>query len=165
MPTIHPTAWVAPGATVRGDVTLGCDGGGLLGRRARLERRAQCFGLGGGRGLSPGGHDRLGSGLEVGELGARRLSCSLAFGQRPGLVLGREGRIEPGVDRGVLSREGVDAVVRSLDRSAAPPEIRQTSVDVPPMSKAIASEKPASSAILAAPTTPPAGPDSKAQEA
>jgi hypothetical protein len=33
------------------------------------------------------------------------------------------------------------------------------------MSKAIASEKPASSAIRAAPTIPPAGPDSSAQDA
>jgi hypothetical protein len=55
--------------------------------------------------------------------------------------------------------------VRSAERSAAPPEIRQTSVEVPPISNESASAKPALVAIRAAPTTPPAGPDSSDQEA
>jgi hypothetical protein len=63
------------------------------------------------------------------------------------------------------SRIGKPAIVRSVDRSAAPPAIRQTSVDVPPMSNEIASGNPARSAILAAPTTPPAGPESSAHAA
>jgi hypothetical protein len=41
---------------------------------------------------------------------------------------------------------------------ATPSTIAHTSVDVPPMSKESAFSKPASAAILAAPTTPAAGP-------
>ncbi len=54
---------------------------------------------------------------------------------------------------------------RSSVRSARPPEIRQTSVDVPPMSNEIAFSTPASSATRAAPTTPPAGPETSTSAA
>jgi hypothetical protein len=63
------------------------------------------------------------------------------------------------------SRIGRPAIVRTRERSADPSVIRQTSVDVPPMSNAMAFAKPARSATRAAPTTPPAGPDRRAQEA
>ena len=59
----------------------------------------------------------------------------------------------------VGSRTGSPPTARSAARSAAPPSIRQTSVDVPPMSKESASPKPAARATRAAPTTPPAGPE------
>ena len=74
----------------------------------------------------------------------------------------RETRLDPAalvLPLFVRPGEGVRTPVSSM------PGVAQTSVDVPPMSRAIASEKPASSAILAAPTTPPAGPESKAREA
>ncbi len=54
---------------------------------------------------------------------------------------------------------GSPATVRSLERSATPSTIRQTSVDVPPMSNAIAFGNPASDATRAAPTAPAAGPE------
>ncbi len=54
---------------------------------------------------------------------------------------------------------------RSSVRSARPPEIRHTSVEVPPMSNEIAFSTPASSATRAAPTTPPAGPETSTSAA
>jgi len=39
------------------------------------------------------------------------------------------------------------------------PSTRDTSVEVPPMSKAMMRSKPLARALAAAPTTPPAGPD------
>jgi hypothetical protein len=59
----------------------------------------------------------------------------------------------------VGSRIGSPATRRSLERSATPSTMGQTSVDVPPMSNAIAFGKPASDAMRAAPTAPAAGPD------
>ena len=57
------------------------------------------------------------------------------------------------------SRIGKPPTSRSAARPARPPSIRQTSVDVPPMSNVIAFSTPASCAIRAAPTTPAAGPE------
>jgi hypothetical protein len=59
------------------------------------------------------------------------------------------------------TRTGSPSIVRSLERSTLPPAIRQTSVEVPPMSKEIAFSTPASAAIRAAPTAPPAGPETR----
>mgnify|MGYP003694585641 CR=1 FL=1 len=58
----------------------------------------------------------------------------------------------------VGNRTGSPATSRSVARPAAPPAIRQTSVEVPPMSSEIALSTPASAATRAAPTTPAAGP-------
>ncbi len=52
-----------------------------------------------------------------------------------------------------------DALGDALGRAAA--ESRQTSVDVPPMSKAIAFSNPARRATSPAPTTPAAGPETR----
>jgi hypothetical protein len=50
----------------------------------------------------------------------------------------------------------------SKPRCTSPSSISETSVEVPPMSKPTARVKPAAAATRAAPTTPPAGPDSSA---
>jgi hypothetical protein len=63
------------------------------------------------------------------------------------------------------SRIGRPPTDRSSVRSARPPEIRQTSVEVPPMSNEIAFSTPASAATRAAPTTPPAGPETSTSAA
>ena len=47
-------------------------------------------------------------------------------------------------------------------RSTSPSRISETSLEVPPMSKPRARSKPAAAATRAAPTTPPAGPESSA---
>src|SRR5204863_158731 len=58
---------------------------------------------------------------------------------------------------------GTPPTSRSGTRTACPPGRRQTSVDVPPMSNAIASVKPARRARRPAPTTPPAGPETSSR--
>jgi hypothetical protein len=58
-------------------------------------------------------------------------------------------------------RNGSPAISEAVDTSGSPPLIRHTSVEVPPMSKAIASSKPADRATAPAATTPAAGPDSR----
>ena len=50
----------------------------------------------------------------------------------------------------------------SKQRSTSPARSSDTSVDVPPMSNPTARSKPAAAATRAAPTTPPAGPESSA---
>ena len=52
---------------------------------------------------------------------------------------------------------------RSAAGAGAPPRIRQTSVDVPPMSKVTASANPLAAAAAAPARTPPAGPDSSSE--
>ena len=59
----------------------------------------------------------------------------------------------------VGSRTGTPPTSRSATRAARPSGRRHTSVDVPPMSNAIAFAKPARRASSPAPTTPPAGPE------
>jgi len=54
---------------------------------------------------------------------------------------------------------GNPATARCAAGAARPSSTRQTSVDVPPMSKVTASENPAAPATAAAASTPPAGPD------
>ena len=61
----------------------------------------------------------------------------------------------------VGSRIGRPPTSRSLERDASPPTIAQTSVEVPPMSNAIAFSIPARRASRLAPTTPAAGPESE----
>jgi hypothetical protein len=58
-------------------------------------------------------------------------------------------------------RIGSPPTRRSAARSARAPLISETSVDVPPMSKAIAFAKPTSAANRAAPTVPAAGPETR----
>ena len=71
------------------------------------------------------------------------------------------GRAERTLERSVGGLPIRLPTVRSSVRSARPPEIRQTSVDVPPMSNEIAFSTPASCARRAAPTAPPAGPETR----
>ena len=69
------------------------------------------------------------------------------------------------VGASVGTRTGKPPTSRSCSRRASPPTIAQTSVEVPPMSKARAFSTPASRATRAAPTTPAAGPESSARAA
>ena len=57
-------------------------------------------------------------------------------------------------------RTGRPASLESVEISAAPPVIRQTSVVVPPMSKLKTLSSPSEAATWAAAETPAAGPDS-----
>ena len=50
----------------------------------------------------------------------------------------------------------------ALSRRSSRPAKRDTSVEVPPMSKPRTAAAPAACAVLATPTTPPAGPDTMA---
>ena len=50
----------------------------------------------------------------------------------------------------------------AVSRRSSWPANRQTSVEVPPMSKPSTAAAPACSAVLATPTTPPAGPETTA---
>ena len=89
-------------------------------------------------------------------------ACALRTGpQRPAGVAPQDrSPPAPTVCRSTVgSRTGRPPTARSLARPAAPPSIRHTSVDVPPMSNEIAVSKPARRATSAAPTTPAAGPE------
>ena len=76
-------------------------------------------------------------------------------------------RAAAGADRVHVDRRQPDRAGRRprarRTRAARPPGRRQTSVEVPPMSNAIACSKPARRATSPAPTTPPAGPETSSR--
>ena len=147
--------------------------GSIPSERARPPRRGRARPAGERAGSRPSSEVRVGDGRP-------RPAASVTRGTRIGAgALGpdaeRAARVPPddraasGADR--VQVDGRQAHRQPADRlarpsgSASPPAIRQTSVDVPPMSNEIAFAMPGAAARrAAAPTTPAAGPETSDQD-